>query len=109
MAQIRDAQTSQILAEGTPLEVALAARALGTKEILFDGVGESFDPDAVITAHEESMAGLEGLAAEAEGDEAKNLRKALKQRQQEGDVGGFVDEAAAALEAARAALDEAAG
>ena len=78
MAQLRDALTSELIAEGSPLEVALAARALarpaavigpgddlpaGT-ELLYDDVGAAFDPAAVIAAHEENVAGLEAAAAD---------------------------------------------
>lgn len=74
MAQLRDAQTSEILAEGSPLEVALIAQTLGRREVLFDDVGQGFDPDAVIAAHEEHLAALNSVAANDELDEDDRAR-----------------------------------
>lgn len=46
MIQLRDARTSELLAEGDALEIAIAAEAFAKGEVLFDGVGEGgkFDP-----------------------------------------------------------------
>jgi hypothetical protein len=62
MAQLRDKITSELLAEGTPLEVALVAELIGFDEIIFDDVGQAFDPAAVLAGHRESIANLEVMA-----------------------------------------------
>lgn len=111
MAQLRDAQTSELIAEGTPLEVALIAGELGRKDVLFDGVGEAFDADAVIAAHRENVEGLERGAREATGgDEKKQMRAAHRQAAGEFDVDrDVVANARRELEAARELADSASG
>lgn len=51
MAQLRDKQTSHLIAEGTPLEMATLASKVGFDEVVFDDVGEHFDPQTVLDAH----------------------------------------------------------
>lgn len=65
MAQLLDARTSELIAEGTPLEVVLIADELGRDEVLFDGVGLGFDPTAVTKAEKERLAGLKDVDAKA--------------------------------------------
>jgi hypothetical protein len=52
--QLRDAQTSELIAEGTPLEVATLAAEMDPADVLFDGAGgvdtrgvSTFDPAEV--------------------------------------------------------------
>lgn len=71
MAQLRDAETSEIIAEGTPFELVTIAGEIGDDEVVYDDVGEAFDPDAVRKAHDEDLAGLDSAAAEADADAAK--------------------------------------
>lgn len=78
MAQLRDAKTSELILEGTPLELALAANELGRDEVLFDDVGDHFDPDAVVAAARERADGLATAAKVAKGDERKRLDEAAK-------------------------------
>jgi hypothetical protein len=89
MAQLRDAHTSELIAEGTPLELAVLAEELGRDEVLFDGVGTEFDPDAVLDAARQRAAELDTV-------DTKEGRKAAKA-------------AAAELEAPRELVDQAAG
>lgn len=117
MAQLRDAKTSELIAEGTPLEVALAAGQLGKGavvgvgealaddvEVIFDDVGLGFDPAAVIAAHQENVDGLAAVSQDAKAD--AGLREAVTENlaaaEAEADVGDLVDEAGAAMEEARA-------
>lgn len=108
MAQLRDARTSELIAEGTPTELALLADRLGRDEVLFDDVGHTFDPDAVLEAHRENIAGLEAAAAAAPAgsDQRAELEDALAERQiDDGAVAALEVEATAALEAARELVD----
>lgn len=128
MAQLRDAKTSEIVHEGTPLECVLVAQGIGKAEVaeqrdigddkpiknaelVYDDVGMGFDPQAVLDHHEEKVAGLEGAAAAAKkADERKALAKARDDAKAEGKVERkHVDRAKRAVEAARARLDEASG
>jgi hypothetical protein len=63
MAQLRCAQTSELLAEGSPLEIATAADGLAAGDVIFDGVGQTFDPAAVRRAHADEIAGLQSVLA----------------------------------------------
>lgn len=76
MAQLRDAHTSELVAEGSPLELVLVARELDRRaivpkpgedlpdgvELLYDGVGLGFDPDAALEDHDTNVARLEEIA-----------------------------------------------
>lgn len=64
MAQLRCAQTSELLAEGTPLEIATAADGFPKGDVLFDGVGEKFNPAEVRKVRGDEIAGLEAVLAE---------------------------------------------
>jgi len=106
--QLRDAHTSELIAEGSPLEVALLALELGPDEVLFDGAGDTFDPDAVIAHHRERLEGLQGAARDRglPDDHRKDLQRAVKAAQAELELdAGQVKAATAELEAARARLD----
>jgi hypothetical protein len=86
MAQLRDKQTSTLLSEGTPEEVVLLAEAVGRSEVMFDDVGEKFDPEAVLKVHKEQIDGLSSAAKEEKGGAAKSLRdtaKKIKEREEE--------------------------
>lgn len=108
MAQLRDATTSALIAEGDPLELVLIADELGRTDVLFDGVGEAFDPDAVLEGHRKALAGLEQTAAAAKGDAAKRVAKLVAEKTDELEVDpSAVDAARGELEAARAALEQA--
>lgn len=71
MAQLRDAQTSALIAEGTPTELVTLAEEMGLKagvvgpgetagglDAIYDDVGAGFDPDAVVAARDENITGL---------------------------------------------------
>lgn len=64
MAQLRDKHTSELIAEGSPVEMVLLADQLGRDEVLFDGVGLQFDPDAVLAAHQQNVEGIRAAAAD---------------------------------------------
>ncbi len=57
MSQLRDMQTSELIAEGTPLEIVLVAQRLGPGEVLYDDVGLAFDPAAVLAIYQQSVDG----------------------------------------------------
>ncbi len=83
MAQLRDAKTSEIMFEGTPLECVLLADEIGRDEVLFDDVGLAFDPDAVKKSHDDEIDGLTSVAADknypdGERDSARESLKAHK-------------------------------
>lgn len=71
MAQLRDSQTSALIAEGTPNELVTIAEAMGLKagvvpagetaeglDAIYDDVGLSFDPDAAQKSRDERIDGL---------------------------------------------------
>lgn len=61
MAQLRDARTSELLATGTPLEVATCAADM--TEVIFDDVGVAFDPAAVRARYDAELTGLQAALA----------------------------------------------
>lgn len=120
MAQLRDAQTSELIAEGTPEEIAFAAEAFAADEVLFDDVGgvardgrALFDPVAVRKQHTEATANAEQILADipakapadVDADEHKarrdGLRQAVKERRARAETGKALQTAA------RAAMDAA--
>lgn len=65
MAQLRDARTSELLASGSPLEIATCAAELDPADVLFDDVGgvdlkgrSTFDPAAVRAMRADELAQL---------------------------------------------------
>lgn len=110
MAQLRDAQTSALLAEGTAEEVALAADAMGGDDLIFDDVGIAFDPAAVVAAYRERVTGLAGALEETnDADTRDSLQVAITSaRQVEAEtVPVIVGEARDALASARDAVERA--
>lgn len=71
MAQLRDSQTSALLYEGTPAQVAALAAEVGASDVLFDDVGLDFDADAILEGAEARVAYLRELGADDEADEAQ--------------------------------------
>lgn len=103
MAQLRDAQTSEIMFEGTALECVLLADEIGRDEVLFDDVGIGFDPDAVKKAHVDAIKGLEGVVKNDKGDHVESARESLKTRKAEGSITKKkIDAATKAMKEARA-------
>lgn len=103
--QLRDAQTSELIAEGSPEEIALIAAGLDPGDILFDDVGSVdrdgrslFDPATVAQASEAELAGLERAIADPVGNNKAELRAIIKHRREQADA------ARAARPAARAAM-----
>lgn len=88
MAQLRDAMTSEWIAEGTPLEIAIVAEAFDAADVLFDDVGATdakgrsrFDPAAVRAMRAAELAGLEAaLATATSPDERETLQSAIGER-----------------------------
>lgn len=122
MAKLRDARTSALIAEGTPLEVVLVARALGRKaivlgagdelgddvDLLFDDVGLAFDPAAVLAAHADELDALptaiKAAAAGADRDAVARRRVELERIAHHAAT-ELAPGADAALEAARALVE----
>jgi hypothetical protein len=112
MAQLRDAVTSELIAEGTPLEVVVIARQFNPDDVVFDGVeGEhtlgTFDPDAVVQAHDDRIGGL-SAAIEGERDPTtkRNLKAALRKAQTAvADAESMAGDARERLETARDRAD----
>jgi hypothetical protein len=125
MAKLRDARTSEIVFEGTPLECVLAAQELGGAEIapqlaegteehdlkaelIYDDVGLHFDPEAVLKQANDTAAGLDAAASDAKGADLKRVTAAADEAKAALEVdASAVRDASAAVEAARAAQDEA--
>jgi hypothetical protein len=63
MAQLRDAQTSQFIAQGSAHEMVLLANDIGMAEVLFDDVGAAFNPTEVLKAYNDEMATAKDLLA----------------------------------------------
>lgn len=89
--QVRDAQTSELIAEGTPLEIATLVADMDATEILFDDAGavdsdgrSLFDPSAVRQVRADEIAGLQAaldaLPPKAPPEEREALRATLKDR-----------------------------
>jgi hypothetical protein len=100
MAQLRDAQTSELILEGTPYEVAAAAAELGLGEVLFDGVGAGFEPSAPVESHEQELEALEGLEGEDVAERVTGLERAAAR------VPELVEEAQARMDEARARVED---
>lgn len=126
MARLRDARTSEIVFEGTPLECVVLAGKMGgatvapelkageewkcPTELIYDDVGMGFDPDAVLAGAEESATGLEAAAADLayDDDERERLAEHAEAAAAALDTDdSTVREASAAVDAARAAQDRA--
>jgi hypothetical protein len=87
MAQLRDAKTSELLAEGTPEEIARAAEGFVAGEVLFDDVGavgkdgvSLFDPVAVRKRHSDDLVALESAVDATPEDHKPALRAQIKER-----------------------------
>lgn len=111
--QLRDAQTSELIAEGTPEEIAIAAQAFDAADILFDDVGavdnhgkSVFKPVEVRKRNADDLQSLETeLANVPEDDEPRRLRlrEAVRERKQRAAVGKALQTPAAdRMQAARA-------
>lgn len=59
MAQLRDAVTSELVAEGTVEELVLIAQHI-EEDVIYDDVGENFNPDEVLKAYLDNLDGLKG-------------------------------------------------
>lgn len=123
MAQLRDAKTGELLAEGTPNEIALTARELGRKavvvgpgeelpadaDLIFDDVGFGFDPAAVLQARADNLDGLRSAIADPDTDDdfkdRARERAAGMEATEERIRAEVAPEANAALEEARARAD----
>lgn len=119
MAKLRDAHTSEIVFEGSPLECVVHARELGgatlapelepgadwecPTELIYDDVGLGFDPDLVLQAAQENASGLAGAARDQKLDKDERKRLAAAAR----DAEDALKPDATALGDANAALEEA--
>lgn len=67
MPQLRDAQTSVLLAESPdPRDLAVIAESIGFDRVIFDDVGLAFDPEAAVKAAHDRANELTGLAGAEE-------------------------------------------
>lgn len=107
MAILRDSRTSAAIAVGTPLEMVLLADELGRGEVLFDDVGQAFDPDAVLEAHQANKKGLTAARkGERNADTKASIDAALEDRKAaETRAAELVPRARQALEEARRLAD----
>lgn len=101
MAILRDAQTGQGIATGTPAEMVALADELGRDNILFDDVGELFDPDAVLEAVRKERVGLEEVASNPGIKDAKESERVKR------DASARVAELDAVLNPQQERVDEA--
>lgn len=100
MAIIRDPKTGQGIAQGTPLEMAALAQQLDG-DVLFDDVGEGFDPQAVLDSHQADVEGLRrAVKDEKNADAKKRLQDVLKRTESEAQVADLAAHAEKALTAA---------
>jgi hypothetical protein len=81
MPQLRDAQTSEILAEGSREEVALMAANIGHQEVIFDDVEPGFDARATIAAYRQYLRGLATAASDAVKPEDRAALLAIRDRE----------------------------
>lgn len=103
MAQLRDAETSELLVEGTAEDLVLIADELGTKEVLFDDVGLHFDPGAVRAVREERLAADRGLSKAKDAKAAAAAKERLRaSAETDRERAELAREAEAALTRARA-------
>jgi hypothetical protein len=84
MAQLRDALTSELVAEGDPLELVQYADALGRDNFIFDGVGgDAFNPDEVLAVHQQQAEGLQAaLDSSTDSEEKESIAQSLDAAQQ---------------------------
>jgi hypothetical protein len=87
--QLRDAQTSELIADGTPLEIATAAADMDAADILFDDCGgvdrdgrSLFDPAAVRKQRADEIAGLQAVLDDpgTPQEQRDTLRGVIKER-----------------------------
>lgn len=118
MAQLRDAKTSALIAEGTPNELVTIADELGLNagvvgigetadglDAIYDDVGLDFNPDAVRQARDERIAGLKAAStktATPDDDERDRIKAAHAEAVAEvKDAQARAGDVGAELEAAR--------
>lgn len=117
MPQLRDAHTSELIAEGTPTELVTIADELGLKagvvgvgetpdglDAIYDDVGLGFDPDAVRRARDENLASLKA-ASTAKATPDTEQREQIKQAH--ADAVAEVDQARGRVPEVQAALADA--
>lgn len=112
MAQLRDKETSELLFDGTPLEVSALAEAIGLSEVMFDGVGwdhevgheeevpegsgsSPFDHQAVLDSAIENRDGLKEVEGEDIAVKVKSIDAKLRPSKE------LVDEIKAKMKEAR--------
>lgn len=106
MAQLRDKKTSQIIFEGSALEVAALAEKLGLNEILFDDVGDGFNHKEVLDTHSEEVSSLRDMVKSKD----KNLKQLAQDKLKtfdtaKGELTKTEKEVKAALKDARANIE----
>jgi hypothetical protein len=105
MAVLRDKVTSAPLFEGSAVEAVLVADQLGRDEVIFDDVGAEFDPDAVITAHDENISTAQATLSSSDAD-ADDKERAQATVDSAPSVDDVVPAAQDALTEARARVGE---
>lgn len=109
MAILRDVVTGQGIATGSPAEMVGLADALGHDNVLFDDVGEKFDPDSVRASVQEHVESLREVAEDPVTEDPESAKRIVESASKQAD--DFeqqlnphqekVDEASSALEEAR--------
>lgn len=103
MAQLRDAQTSQLICDGSPADIARVAAGFDGRDVLFDDVGR-FDPVAVRRLQDDEIRLLEDEVARPGAPD--ELRARVKYcRDARAAAVGRQGEARERMEAARARSD----
>lgn len=107
MAQLRDKKTSEVIFEGTPVEVASMAQKVGFDEILFDGVSQEFDPSSVLKSFTEETESLKSIAKSDEDDLKESAAAKVKDNDELLlDVDGEKSNVLEALNFARSKLED---
>lgn len=109
MPQLRDALTSELVAEGTPEELVLIAQQFPTGEVIYDGVGAEFNPDAVLKARQESLDGMNAALDAPDTPERMkpDIEAAIQEAATREPDAGTIQEVQANIDEARKDLEEA--
>ena len=104
MAQLRDAQTGECLAEGAPEEMVLLAEEVGVAEVMFDGVGGGFDAEAVKTRHQANVVASRAYATSVANDPEITPEQRDRARRRADELAALKDAARTRKVEARAVL-----
>lgn len=93
-AQLRDRQTSELIAEGTPAQIARAAQSFDAADVLFDDLGavgadgaSLFDSGATVAQHDVQIAAVQAAVDDPDGMDKTAARATLKALRDEARAG----------------------